>query len=49
MPLYARVDLLRDAGGAARLLELELAEPSLYLAYSNQAPARLAEALAALL
>jgi glutathione synthase/RimK-type ligase-like ATP-grasp enzyme len=49
MPLYARIDLLRDAGGAIRLLELELAEPSLYLAYSRQAPVRLADAVAELL
>ena len=30
--LYARVDLVRDATGAPRLLELELAEPTLFLA-----------------
>jgi len=30
--LYARVDLVRDAAGAPRLLELELAEPTLFLA-----------------
>lgn len=48
-PLYARVDLLRDVVGAPCLLELELAEPSLYLAYSSQAPGRLAKAVAELL
>jgi glutathione synthase/RimK-type ligase-like ATP-grasp enzyme len=31
--LYARVDLIRDSGGAACVLELELTEPSLYFAY----------------
>lgn len=31
-PLYARVDLLRDDAGAPVLLELELAEPSLFFA-----------------
>jgi len=48
-PVYARMDLLRDASGAPCVLELELAEPSLYLGYSPQAPARLADALIALL
>ena len=28
--LYARVDLIRDAAGQPRVLELELAEPSLF-------------------
>jgi hypothetical protein len=40
--LYARVDLL---GGA--VLELEVVEPSLYLAYGNGAADRLAAAVAA--
>ena len=44
--LYARLDLLRDAHGAPCLLELELAEPSLYLGYSVNAAARLARAVA---
>jgi glutathione synthase/RimK-type ligase-like ATP-grasp enzyme len=44
--LYARVDLLRDARGAPCVLELELAEPSLYLGYATHAPARLAAAVA---
>lgn len=35
MPLYARVDLIRDAVGQPCLLELELAEPSLFF---DQAP-----------
>jgi len=30
--LYARVDLVRDGEGVPRLLELELAEPTLFLA-----------------
>jgi hypothetical protein len=30
-PLYARVDLARDADGAPLVLELEAVEPSLYL------------------
>ena len=30
-PLYARVDLIRDADGAPCLLELEMTEPSLFL------------------
>ena len=49
MPLYARVDLLHDGNAAPCVLEVELAEPSLYLGYSPQAPARLANALLVLL
>lgn len=42
VPLYARVDLLRDRAGAARLLELELIEPSLFFAHAPGAAARFA-------
>jgi O-ureido-D-serine cyclo-ligase len=45
--LYARVDLLRDAAGAPRLLELELTEPSFFLAHAPGAAQRFAEALLA--
>jgi hypothetical protein len=41
--LYARVDLIPDANGTPRLVELELTEPSLFLSYSPGAPDRLAE------
>jgi glutathione synthase/RimK-type ligase-like ATP-grasp enzyme len=41
-PLYARVDLIRDAGGQPLLLELELIEPSLFFAQAPQAAARFA-------
>jgi hypothetical protein len=44
--LYARVDLLRDEAGTPCLLELELVEPSLFLAQAPQATARLAAAIA---
>lgn len=44
--LYARVDLLPTADGP-RLLELELAEPSLFLGYAPGAAARFAAAIAA--
>ncbi len=44
--LYARIDLLHDAHAAPCVLELELAEPSLYLGYSPSAPANLAGAIA---
>lgn len=44
-PLYARVDLLRDADGAPRLLELELTEPSLFLPHADGAADRVAAAL----
>ena len=48
MPLlYARVDLIRDADGKPRLLELELAEPSLFLDTHPAAAARLSKALLA--
>jgi hypothetical protein len=43
--LYARVDLLLEP--EARLMELELIEPSLFLGLGDGAPARLARAIAA--
>ncbi len=43
--LYARVDLARDAAGRPLLLELELAEPTLFLADAPAAVSRLAAAL----
>lgn len=46
-PLYARVDLIPDADGQPRLLELELTEPSLFLSYDDAALGRLAAAIAA--
>ena len=44
--VYARVDLVRGDGGKPLLLELELAEPSLFLAYSDEASSKLAAAIA---
>lgn len=44
-PLYARVDLIRAAGGAPVLLELELTEPSLFFAQSAGAAERFTEAV----
>lgn len=44
-PLYARVDLLRDGGGALRLTELEMVEPSLFLHHAEGGAARLVDAL----
>lgn len=44
--LYARVDMVRDGDGAPMLLELELAEPSLFLALGDGAAVRLAGAIA---
>jgi glutathione synthase/RimK-type ligase-like ATP-grasp enzyme len=43
--LYARVDLARDAAGRPVVMELELAEPSLYLAQHPSAAERLVAAL----
>jgi len=45
--LYARVDLVPGPAGAPLLLELELAEPSLFLAHGEGAARRLARAVAA--
>lgn len=42
---YARVDLVRDANNKPLVLEVELVEPSLFLAYSPDAPGRFAEVL----
>jgi len=47
-PLYARVDLVPDADGAPRVLELELCEPSVFLDHSEGAAERFAAAIAAL-
>lgn len=44
--LYARVDLVRDDQGGFQLMELELIEPALYLRMDDEAPARLARAIA---
>ena len=42
---YARVDLIRDGDGTPVLLELELAEPSLFFAQAPGAASRFADAL----
>jgi hypothetical protein len=47
-PLYGRVDLARDAGGALALMELELVEPTLFFTHHRPAAERLAHAVAAL-
>jgi len=44
--LYARVDLVHDELGAARLLELELIEPSLFFELAPHAVVRLARGIA---
>jgi glutathione synthase/RimK-type ligase-like ATP-grasp enzyme len=45
--LYARIDLVRGPDGSPRLLELELAEPSLFLGLGGGAATRLAAAITA--
>ncbi|MHB8448235.1 MAG: ATP-grasp domain-containing protein [Rudaea sp.] len=45
--LYARVDLIHDADGAPRVLELELSEPSLFFAHAPGSVARFAKAVLA--
>ena len=47
IPLYARVDLLLNAQGAPRLLELELTEPSMFFAHAPGAAQRFAQVLMA--
>jgi hypothetical protein len=44
-PLYARIDLVDDAGGRPVVLELELTEPSLFLPQAPDAVPRLAAAV----
>ena len=44
---YARVDLIHDADGTPRLLELELAEPSLFFAHGEGSALRFARILVA--
>ena len=44
---YARVDLIHDADGAPRLLELELTEPSLFFAHGAGSAQRFAQVLLA--
>ena len=46
-PIYARIDLIRDAGGGPCVLELELVEPSLFLPLVPAASGRLAAAVLA--
>jgi len=46
-PLYARIDLIRDAEDAPRLLELELTEPSLFFAHAPGSAERFAAAVSA--
>ena len=49
VPLQARIDLIRLDDGTLALMEAELIEPSLYVRMDPAAPARFADALAALL
>jgi len=44
-PLYARLDMVRNAAGDFDVMELELIEPSLYLRTDPEAPGRFARAL----
>ncbi|MDB6043332.1 MAG: hypothetical protein JWM63_1883 [Gammaproteobacteria bacterium] len=44
-PLYARIDLIRDAEGAPCVLEIELTEPSLFFAYATTSADRFANAI----
>ena len=43
--LYARVDLIHDADGTPRVLELELTEPSLFFAHAEGSAQRFAQAI----
>ena len=44
-PLYARVDLVRNAEGKPLLLELELVEPSLFLSFAPESADKFADAI----
>jgi O-ureido-D-serine cyclo-ligase len=44
-PAYARIDLIRDAVGSPVVLELELTEPSLFLAHASGSAERLTQHL----
>lgn len=46
-PVYARADMVRDAGGRLRLMELELIEPDLYLQLAADGGAAFAGAMKA--
>jgi hypothetical protein len=46
---YARIDLVTDADGVPRLIELELTEPSLFLDNSENGAEHLVEAVLALI
>lgn len=46
-PLYARVDVVTDADGSLRLMELELAEPSFFLEHTDTGADAFVAALAA--
>ena len=43
--LYARADLIRDDAGSPQLLELELVEPSVFVAHADGAAERFAKAI----
>jgi hypothetical protein len=45
--LYARVDVIHDADGAPRVLELELTEPSLFFAHASGSAERFTAAIVA--
>ena len=45
LPLYARVDMVRDDAGDFRLMELEVIEPSLFLSYAADKGAAFADAV----
>ncbi len=47
-PLYARVDVVRGSGGYPVLMELEMAEPSLFLHTDAQSPSRFVKAFLSL-
>lgn len=46
-PLYARIDMIRDERGAPVILELEMTEPSVFLAHAAGSAERFAHAIVA--
>ncbi|MEM6633326.1 MAG: hypothetical protein AAF694_26880 [Bacteroidota bacterium] len=46
IPLYARLDYVRNPEGSFEVMEVELIEPSMYLRFDELAPKKFAEAIA---
>ena len=45
LPLYSRLDFVRNPRGHFEIMEIELIEPSMYLRFDSEAPKRFADAI----